>query len=403
MYIGKINTSTVSLDGSLREMLAKFIQENEMIESSIAEEIGIHKETLSKFIEGKAELKFMHAIRLMKLLDLTESQLVSAYCQDIDAKESSSLERFERLSYIARNFDIPTLKKIGIIKSRAKIDEYEQCICSFFGFSSIYEYDDTSLMPTLFSKSKKRVLQEKETKMTSFWLKCAISSFSKIDNPNEYDKELLFQLLKRSSEFTQDEVNGYKRFVLVLLQLGVTVLTQSYVTGTKSFGVTMVLNGKPCIVITDMNKKYHKLWINLLHELYHVINDFEMLESMDYHLSSAEAPDLLLNENRADRFALDVLINPSIQSKLRKVVSFPFKVNLLAKELNVSPSIIYGVYLESLPNGRLKSQEFAKYNHDDILISSEIATRNILFDAISKRSLEEAIDKMRTELFRSVI
>lgn len=164
MYISKINTSQAPIDVSLREMLAKFIQENEIIESSIADEIGIHKETLSKFLEGKAELKFMQAIRLMKLLDLTESQLVSAYCKDINIDEASSLDKFEKLSYIMQNFDVPTLKKIGIIKSRAKIDEYEQCICDFFGFSSIYEYDDTSLMPTLFSKSKKKTYKKRRLK-----------------------------------------------------------------------------------------------------------------------------------------------------------------------------------------------------------------------------------------------
>lgn len=379
----------------------RFIQENEIIESSIAEEIGVHKETLSKFLEGSTELKFMPAIRLMKLLNLTENQLISSYCKDIDMGGSSSLDKFEKLSYIMRNFDVPTLKKIGIIKSRAKIDEYEQQICSFFGFSSIYEYDDTSLMPALFSKSQKRIAQEKEAKMVTFWLKCAISSFSKLENPNEYDKEVLFQLLKRASEFTQDEVNGYKRFVIVLFKLGVTVLTQPYITGTKSFGVTMILKGKPCIVITDMNKKYHKLWLSLLHELYHVINDFEMLESMEYHLSNPETPDLFLNENRANQFALNVLINPSVQSQVQRKIAFPYKISLLAKELNVSTSIIYGVYLESLQDPVSKRQEFAKYGNN--LISSDTATRNILFDAVGKRSLKDAIEKIKTEFFKEII
>lgn len=401
MYIKKNSNVLNSSDLSLREMLVSFIKENDIVESAIAEEIGIHKETLSKFIGGESELKFIHAIRLMKLLNLSESQLVAAYCKDVD--ETSSLDKFERLSYITRNFDITTLKKIGIIKSRAKIEDYEQQICSFFGFNSIYEYDDTSLMPTLFSKSKKLVLQEKEAKMTTFWLKCAISSFSKINNPHEYDRELLLKLLKRVGEFTRDEINGYKKFVLVLFQLGITVLTQPYVANTKAFGVTMILQGKPCIVITDMNKKYHKLWISLLHELYHVINDFEMLESINYHLSNPQTPEILLNEEKANQFALDALINPSIQKQLSKVVSFPFKVNQLAKELNVAPSIIYGVYLESLPNGKLKSDEFTKYGNSHILVSSTIATRNILFDAVSRRSLEQAIEKMRIELFRITI
>ena len=158
----------------------------------------------------------------------------------------------------------------------------------------------------------------------------------------------------------------------------------------------MILDGKPCIVITDMGKKYHKLWLSLLHELYHVINDFDIIESISYHFSTPNNPDLLLNEQKADKFALDILINPTIQEKLNKIVSFPSRVKLLAKELHISPSIIYGVYLESLPNGKTKSNEFAKYNNDEMLISSKIATKKILFDPISKRSLENAIEELKT-------
>ena len=97
--------------------------------------------------------------------------------------------------------------------------------------------------------------------MTTFWVKCAVSSFIKIDNPNEFDRNLLVQLIKRASEFTYDEVNGYYRFVLVLFQLGITVITQPYASGTNAYGGTMIVNGKPCIVITDKGKQYHKLWI----------------------------------------------------------------------------------------------------------------------------------------------
>lgn len=112
--------------------------------------------------------------------------------------------------------------------------------------------------------------------------------FSQINNPYEYNRDLLIELLKRISEFTLDKVHGYEKVVLILFRLGVTVLTQPYISGTRAFGVTMILEGKPCIVITDMNKKYHKLWINLLHELYHVINDFDILENLLYHISDSE-------------------------------------------------------------------------------------------------------------------
>ena len=141
--------------------------------------------------------------------------------------------------------------------------------------------------------------------------------------------------------------------------------------------------------------------MSLLHELHHVINDFEMLESMDYHFSTPSMPDLLLNEQKADQFALDILINPIIQKKLSRVIPFPFKVKKLSNELEVSPSIIYGVYLESLVDNKTKKKMFAEFGK--FLTSSEVATKNVLFDPIGKRSLIGAIDEMKKQFYKKVI
>lgn len=399
MYIIKkqIETDQSTNEKSLREMLNELITENEVAVSSIAEEIGINKDSFAEYLKGGYDLKLSQAIKLMKLLGLTESQLISAYNHEIAEKELANIEKSERLSYVLKNFDIPTLKRLGIIKPRARIEEYEKQICSFFGFSSIYQYDDTSLMPTFFSKSRITIAQEKERKMNDFWLKCSIYSFSQINNPYEYNRELLIELLKRISEFTADVIHGYEKIVLILFRMGVTVITQPYVSGTRAFGVTMILDGKPCIVITDMNKKYHKLWINLIHELYHVINDFDILQNLKYHISYSDSPELLLNEERADRFALDVLISPTIQKELGRIVALPYKMKQLAEKLNVDISILYGVYLESLPK-EMKSKEFPKYAN--MLKSSDVAIRKVEFDAIPRRSLNEAIEKMKNELYQ---
>ena len=400
MYIvGKQSSiSQKENEKSLQEMLNELITESGVSISSVAGQIGINKDSFAEYLKGCGhDIKLSQAIKLMKLLGLTEDQLISAYNKEMAEKELENIEKSERLSYVLNNFDIPTLKKLGIIKLRAKIDEYEQQICSFFGFSSIYQYSDTSLMPTLFSKSRITIAQEKERKMNEFWLKCSIYSFSQINNPYEYNRELLVELLKRISEFTSDTVHGYEKIVLILFRMGVTVITQPYISGTRAFGVTMILDGKPCIVITDMNKKYHKLWINLIHELYHVINDFDILQNLKYHISYSESPELLLNEERADKFALDVLVSPAIQKELGRVVALPYKMKLLAKKLNVDISILYGVYLESLPKEQ-QNKEFPKYAN--MLKSSDVAIRNVKFDAIPKRSLNEAIDKMKKELYK---
>ena len=403
MYLSVKNKQSVRTDDlTLREMLNRFLSDNDMPISAISDELGIHRDTLSKFLSG-GDLKFMQAVRLMKLLGLSEGEFVSAYSKGMRKDEEYELERLERVSFIAKRFDIPALKAIGIIRRKSKVEDYERQICDFLGLSSIYEYDDTSLMPALFSKSRRRVAEERESKMTEFWLKCAIRTFLRIGNPHDYDRELLLKLIGRTSEFTRDEVNGYYRFVLVLFQLGITVLTQSYTTGTKAHGGVIILDGKPCIVVTDMGKKYHKLWISLLHELYHVVNDYDMLESMKYHYSVPDEPDLLLNEQKADQFALDVLVHPSIQGKLCKAVNFPIRAEALARELGVSPSILYGVYLESLPNGQFKSMEFARFSKDRLLASSDVATRKILFDPTAKKTLDNAINEIRENLYKKII
>ena len=172
MYLIKNNSNLRSEILPLRDVLSRFLKENEITDSAIAEEVGVTRATLSKFLKGESELKFMQAVRLMKVLGIPETDYVTAYCEGKDAEEDS-LERLERISYISKNFDLAALKKLGIIP-KVKVEEYEKCICNFLGINSIYEYDDTSLMPALFSKSKRRMLEEKESKMTSFWLKCAI-------------------------------------------------------------------------------------------------------------------------------------------------------------------------------------------------------------------------------------
>ena len=127
--IKKTTLNTVSQDKSLREMLNELLIESDVAVTAVAEEIGINKDSFSEYLKGNYELKLNQAIKVMKLLDITEAQLVSAYNKEVSEKDLANIEKSERLSYVLRNFDIPTLKKIGIIKSRSKIEDYEKQIC----------------------------------------------------------------------------------------------------------------------------------------------------------------------------------------------------------------------------------------------------------------------------------
>ena len=176
MYLIKNNSNLRSEILPLRDVLSRFLKENEITDSAIAEEVGVTRATLSKFLKGESELKFMQAVRLMKVLGIPETDYVTAYCEGKDAEEDS-LERLERISYISKNFDLAALKKLGIIP-KVKVEEYEKCICNFLGINSIYEYDDTSLMPALFSKSKTEDVGGERIKNDLFLVKVCYSVVS---------------------------------------------------------------------------------------------------------------------------------------------------------------------------------------------------------------------------------
>lgn len=395
-----INSEEFDSNISLRGLLKSFLEDerNDITIRPLSEQIGIAEQTLKKFIDGEGDIKMSYAIQIMELLNLSENQFITAYNNDMDSSDIEKHNKTKEIAYVYQKFDIQTLKKIGIIK-RSKIDEYAEQISQFLGFNSIYEYDSLRLGISLFSKSRLEVSAKKEKKMVEFWLKCAYRFFTSTHNPYAYDRDLLMEFLKRISKHTVDVERGLEKVVQILFRLGVTVLVHEYVLNTTSFGVSMIIDGKPCIVITDMNKQYYKLWMNLLHELYHIIYDWEILERVNFHISDRESPELIFNEELADKFSWDVLVNPQIQKEIHKIVTMRYKVNELASKLNVDTSIIYGVYLEQISDSNKKSREFARLNKS-LLKQSNNAVLKINFDPISQKSLTTAIEKMKDTVYK---
>lgn len=383
---------------SLREQLKRVISDNEVPESSLAEMLDIDRRAFDEFLKEGKDLKFTQALAIMKFLGMNEKEFIESY--EVDMKDSineDKVDQAEKLAYIFENFDINVLKEIGVIKKRSKIEDYERQLMDFFGFNnSIYEYNSFAPINTLYSRSRVSIEEKKQQKMNEFWIRCARHSFEQINNPYDYDEELLKLYLPKIHEYTLDTSHGYEKVVLTLFRMGVTVLTQQYIKGIGAFGASMFIKGKPCIVVTDMMKKYHKLWQTLLHELYHIINDKQMLEHSVYHISSDNESSLFFNEEKADSFASQMLISYGVSQHLYKIIVSPYKIKNLARELSVHPSIVYGVYLENLPKDK-QHNEFKKYGSS--LIGSDIATKPIMFAPTQTGNLKEAIKEIKEKLY----
>ena len=168
---------------------------------------------------------------------------------------------------------------------------------------------------------------------------------------------------------------------------------QSYLANTKVRGGTFLVNGKPCIVITDFNKHYCNIWFALLHELYHVLNDIEELASWKYHLTGE--PDLnLFNEDLADYFACEMLFPKEKLNFIRHHISAPALVFDYAEQNSVHPSIIYNFYCydESLKGNKVY-QFYQKY-----FGNPEKAIQSLRTNPWDKKTIYDEIERIKEVL-----
>jgi Zn-dependent peptidase ImmA (M78 family) len=226
--------------------------------------------------------------------------------------------------------------------------------------------------------------------MKDFWIKSSYKYFELIDNPNEYSRENLIDLIPKIKPYTQNVEKGLLTIFQALFNIGVTVVFQPSLPKTQIRGATFFINDKPCVVITDFNKNYATIWFALIHELNHVLFDLEIIENTKFHLSGE--PDLfLLQEDKANEFASEYLLSSEKMRYIEKLIDNPLVVRRFAKECQIHPCIIYSQYQwRQLELGN-NYWGYFKEHFPDV----NLATKNLNVSNWDAESLRIAAEKIR--------
>ena len=107
-------------------------------------------------------------------------------------------------------------------------------------------------------------------------------------------------------------------------------------------GGTFIVKGKPCVVLTDFNKSYPTVWFTLLHELHHVLFDFDLIKTNSFHLTGDA--DLFLIEEKANSFARDFFMSEEKFHFIKRYINNSYMVSKFAIENEVHVSLIYSFY-----------------------------------------------------------
>ena len=313
--------------------------------------LGIDNKTLTPILEGTAkQINFTNIIKLSHFLGITVDNLTRLYLPDMNASQIGEIQRAKEAGYIVENFDVATLTKIKFFKPDEYSKNLSQRIINFFYLESLYDYSN-DISFSAFSRTKRN----SSDLMRRFWVTSAFTQFKMIDNPNKYDRQVLKELIPKIRPYTRNVKTGLISVIRALFQAGVTIIYQPSIEKLQVRGATMVVNGKPCIVLSDFQKNYPTLWFTLLHELHHVLFDFEEIEKRTYQISSGEGDLFLMDEEKADNFAKNYLLNEDRLNYAMAYINSPNQIEKLASQWGVHSSIIYAIYC-------FQTKEWALYN-----------------------------------------
>ncbi len=363
------------------------------ITSNQAEKLlGMEKRTLEGILDKSAKrVDVINLLKLGQFLGLNTEALFKIYISEIPSKMVGELEDTRKKSYLLSNFDIKNLHKAGLLKSKTDYNLIEKNIIDYFGFETIFDYSDRTAYIPAFSKTKR----SESSLMREFWTKSAFMLFEKINNPNDYDRDRLVDLVSKIKPYTMNVENGLKIVSQALYSCGVTVIYQQHLPTTQVRGATFIVNNKPCIALTDLNKNYATLWFALLHELHHVLFDFDEIKKQTFHLTG-ETDLFLLQEDKANDFSREYLFSYENSKYIYPHIDNSFVVKEFAKKCQIHPSLIYNFYCYDKQKSG-KGNYWAKYKFQ--MIGPEAALKDFNLNSFKGKSIEESIDQIKATIF----
>lgn len=324
---------------SLEELLKEKLDLSGLTKTQFEKLSGMERKSLDAILDKTSkQTDIVKLIKLAEFLEMDLNDLLVIHFKDRPVEEIKDLQSSMEITFINKFFDIKTLTSLGFIKKNDTLEDLKSRICRFFDINTIYEYDK-ELNEALYSRTKKHF----NDKMKDFWIKSSYKYFESIDNPNDYSRASLIDLIPKIKPYTQNTEKGLITVFQALYNIGLTVSFQPSLPKTQIRGATFLINGKPCIVITDLNKNYATIWFALIHELHHVLFDLETIEKTNFHLSGE--PDLfLMQEDKANEFAAEYLFSSEKMRYIEPMIHNKFMVEKFAKECQIHPCIIYAQY-----------------------------------------------------------
>lgn len=324
----------------LKELFDKKVAELQITPTNVLEILNIQHRALKGILEGTQKMvDVTNLIKLADFLQLPKEEVIKLYVDSLEKSYSESIVSPKKIKFIQENFDLKALKKAGFIDSISDFENIESKIISFLGLKSIFAYKRPTIKPAFSSG----LVKPKNELTRSLWIQTAITYFEVINNPYEYDRKALIEYFPNIRWHSTNVEFGLLTIIKDLYKLGVTVIYQAPLPALHLRGATFAINEKPCIVLTNYVGFYGTLWFALIHELFHVLFDWDEILNNIYHLTDQDENELIVQEkeNEANSFAREYLFPQEKMNQIKGFINNSVFVKEFAKNNHIHPSIIY--------------------------------------------------------------
>ncbi|NHE56487.1 ImmA/IrrE family metallo-endopeptidase [Cyclobacterium plantarum] len=325
---------------TLKQLFENKLREFKISPTAAYKIIDIQSRTIKGILNGsQKKIDITNLIKIANFLQIPKDRVVELYLDAVDENFPTYNISLEKIDFIKKNFDLAVLRKAGLINNITDFEHIEKRIVARLGLKSIYEYKKPSI-DVAFSSG---LFKPENDNTRAFWIKSALVCFEEIDNPYPYNRHELVKIFPSFRWHTMNVERGLEEIIKALYKIGVTVIFQPPMQKLQLRGATFNYNNKPCIVLTNYLGFYSTLWFALIHELYHVLFDWEEIKLNKYHLTddSNEQLSVREREDEADHFAREYLLSKEKIIKIRPYLNDLSYVTEFAAENNIHQSFIY--------------------------------------------------------------
>ena len=388
----------IKVQESLDELFSQQLKNLNIPKTTAIKIMGMTTRTLDGILTGEQKmLDYTQLVKLSNFLGISLEHGAKLYLEKLQEMHPlvSETKSTDVINFVNEKFNLAELRKVGLIKSLTDYDEIVNSICKYFGLGKISDYSEPE-MSIAFSAGKRA----KQNCSINNWIYLAEQTCIELRNPNPYNREKLIDYFPNIRWQSMDVENGLVNVIKHLYQLGITVVFVPSFPSLHIRGATFSVNDKPCIALTDYVGFYPTLWFGLIHELFHVLFDWNEILLSNYHVSQdsekgfdSETP----GEKEADNFARQYLFSEEKTLESSRFINNEDYIRHFAVSNNVHPSFVYVFYAFDAP----KSDKFAwgRAKKHNPLVAIDKLKSKVQHNFESGISFSEHIKKIRNTIY----